>query len=108
MSDLITQARNFLTAHLTANGTTTVTEAHAVQAMVGFAKTNASPTVEHAPVTETPEYKELEAKLAATNEQHSKDIKQRDYNWSELQKAKAQITELEEKLANATKPAEEK
>lgn len=39
-----------------------------------------------------------ENSLVERKQEHEVDIKQRDYNWSELQKAKAKITELEAEI----------
>lgn len=49
--------------------------------------------------------KSLGQTVAEKEEAHQKDIHQRDYNWNELQKAKAKITELELQLEDLSTPA---
>lgn len=110
MSDLITLARTYLKTHLD-NNALSLSEASAVQAMVGFLQENVQPGSTLV-VEETPEFVKL-AEENITNKnmlkavaeeltnrigQHELDIKQRDYNWSELQKAKTQIESLQAEL----------
>lgn len=96
MSDLITLARTYLKTHLD-NNALSLSEASAVQAMVGFLQENVQPGSTLV-VEETPEFVKLAEELTNRIGQHELDIKQRDYNWSELQKAKTQIESLQAEL----------
>lgn len=114
MSDKITQAREFLKSYLEKTNTT-IGEHSAVSAMADYL--DAFGGGEKVEATETPEYKELhetwlktntayEEELVERKAAHENDIKQRDFNWSELQKTKTEIKELHEQIASLTTDGE--
>lgn len=106
--DQINQARAFLTSFLESNNYQ-LSAATAIQALAAYKgllvdSTEAAPVV---PVEDTDEYKALQEELNIKTEEHALDVKQRDYNWSELQKATTLVKELEAKLEAATATTED-
>lgn len=91
MSDKITQARDFFKSYLERNNTT-VGEHSAVAAMVEYLDEYGGPV--DVDIEGSSEYQTLKSQLEAKTTQHENDIKQRDHNWSELQKANTKIVEL--------------
>lgn len=91
MSDKITQARDFFKSYLERNNTT-VGEHSAVAAMVEYLDEYGGPV--DVDIEGSEEYKLLADQLKTKTAQHENDIKQRDHNWSELQKANAKIADL--------------